>query len=90
MKPLPYCCTFGAKHAEKMKNWFYISLLINTLLIGIGAFALHRLGGWRYAWHRLQHDEAGLYHHRQPLFEQLPIQPGAIIFLGDSQTAQCE
>ncbi len=72
------------------KNLLFISLLVNVLF-AIGLFlALQRLGGWRYAWYRFQHDEAGLYHHRQQLFEQLPAQPGAIIFLGDSQTEQCE
>ncbi len=73
-----------------MKKWLFISLLINVLTITAGAFVLHKLGGWRYALYRFQHKEAGLYHHRQQLFEQLPVQPGAIIFLGDSQTEQCE
>ncbi|MCY7329482.1 MAG: GDSL-type esterase/lipase family protein [Saprospiraceae bacterium] len=72
------------------KNLLFISLLVNLLFILGCALALHRLGGWHYAWYRFQHDEAGLYHHRQQLFGQLPAQPGAIIFLGDSQTEQCE
>ncbi len=67
-----------------------ISLGFNLLFV-VGLWsALQRSGGWRYAWYRFQHDEAGLYHHRQQLFEQLPAQLGAIIFLGDSQTEQCE
>jgi lysophospholipase L1-like esterase len=48
------------------------------------------MGGWTYALYRLRHDEAGLYHHRAQLFEMMQASPGAIIFLGDSQTEQCE
>ncbi len=72
------------------KNLLRISLLVNVLLVIYLFVSIHRMGGWRYALYRLQHDEAGLYHHRKQLFEQLPVQPGAIIFLGDSQTEQCE
>lgn len=73
-----------------MKRWLTVSLAMNALLLVAAIFMLQRLGGWRYALHRLQHNEAGLYQHRRQLFEQLPVQPGAIIFLGDSQTALCE
>lgn len=73
-----------------MKRWFVIALFINVLLIAGGLLALGRLGGWRLALSRIQHREAPLYRHRQQLFEQLPAQNGAIIFLGDSQTALCE
>lgn len=73
-----------------MRRWLVVSLLANALLLAAGTFALQRLGGWQYALQRLQHSEAGLYQHRRQLFEQLPTQAGAIIFLGDSQTALCE
>jgi len=73
-----------------MKRWLAISLLINVVLLAVGFFALRKLGGWRFFVHRLQHSEAPLYQHRRQLFDCLPKQPGAIIFLGDSQTALCE
>ncbi|MEO6039874.1 MAG: GDSL-type esterase/lipase family protein [Saprospiraceae bacterium] len=73
-----------------MTRWTIISLSINLLLLAIGLFALHRLGGWRFVVSRVQHSETPLYQHRRQLFEQLPEQAGAIIFLGDSQTALCE
>ncbi len=69
---------------------FWPSILLNLLLL-IGVFVLvNRMGGWTYAIYRLRHDVAGLYHHRTELFAQLPVRPGAVIFLGDSQTEQCE
>lgn len=72
------------------KRLFYLSLLVNVLLALLIGFALHRLGGWRYAILRLQHQTAGLYHHRAQHFERLDEQNGSIIFLGDSQMAQAE
>ncbi len=73
-----------------MRRWLLISLLINVLLLTIALFAVRRLGGWRFAMYRWQHSETPLYQHRRQLFEQMPRQSGAIIFLGDSQTALCE
>ncbi|MCC7467435.1 MAG: hypothetical protein IT261_14235 [Saprospiraceae bacterium] len=73
-----------------MKPWFYTSLLINVLGICLALFAVQRLGGWKYTWLKLQRQTAGLYHHRLEHFERLDEQPGAIIFLGDSQTEQAE
>lgn len=68
--------------------WF--SLLLNAVLL-MGVYVLiNRMGGWTYALYRLNHDVGGLYQHRKQLFEQLPVRPGAIIFLGDSQIQQCE
>jgi lysophospholipase L1-like esterase len=73
-----------------MKRLLILSLFLNLLLFAAIGFALHRLGGWRYAWLRLQHQTAGLYHHRVQHFERLDEQTGSIIFLGDSQTEQAE
>lgn len=73
-----------------MKRLLYLSLFLNLLLIGAAVFALHRLGGWRYAMLRLQHQTTGLYHHRAQHFERMDEKPGSIIFLGDSQTEQAE
>lgn len=73
-----------------MKRALYTSLLINLLGICLAFFAVHRLGGWKYTWLKLQRQTAGLYHHRMQHFERLDEKPGAIIFLGDSQTEQAE
>ncbi len=73
-----------------MRRWLVISLLINALALTIGLLAVQRLGGWRFLMQRWQHREAPLYEHRRQLFGQMPLQNGAIIFLGDSQTALCE
>ena len=67
-----------------------LSLALNILLLASLLFLLHRLGGWRYALYRFRHDEAGLYEHRRQLFERLPAEPGAVVFLGDSQVQGCE
>ena len=70
-----------------MKRLLIFSLLLNVLLAsGIG-FMMHRLGGWRYSLYRFRNNEAGLYTHRKTLFEKLPESRGAIVMLGDSQTA---
>ena len=68
----------------------WMSLLANMFLLLCLWVAVQRLGGWNYVLTRLRHDEAGLYKSRKQLFEQMPIQQGAIVFLGDSQTEQCE
>ena len=73
-----------------MKRVLWISLFLN-LFLALGYFGvIHRLGGWRFAMHRLRHNEAGLYAHRRSLFETLPTRSGAVVFLGDSQIEQCE
>lgn len=64
------------------------ALLLLTL--ALAAYAVQRLGGWRYVLYRLEHREAGLYRHRTDLFERLPDRPGAVVFLGDSHVEQCE
>jgi lysophospholipase L1-like esterase len=76
---------------KKRKSAFlYFSLIINLLLVGVLFVLIQRLGGWRYALQRLRHNETGLYAHRKQLFERLPERRGAVVFLGDSQTEQCE
>lgn len=73
-----------------MKRFLIFSLLLNVLLASGVAYMMHRLGGWRYALYRFRNSEAGLYTHRNTLFEKLPARPGATVMLGDSQTALCE
>ncbi len=73
-----------------MKRLLIFSLIVNVLLASGIAYMMHRLGGWSYALYRLRSSEAGLYTHRKSLFEKLPERPGAVVMLGDSQTALCE
>lgn len=73
-----------------MRRLLIASLFMNSVLIGCLGLIILRLGGWKYAFYRLQNDEAGLYKHRKNLFQVLPEQRGSIIFLGDSQIEQCE
>jgi lysophospholipase L1-like esterase len=74
----------------KRRLLLWISLLLNVFLLLCFWMAIQRLGGWNYTLFRLQQDETGLYHSRKQLFERMPTQQGAVIFLGDSQTEQCE
>lgn len=73
-----------------MKKLLLLSFALTLLSCTALFLLLQRLGGWRYALNRLQHNETGLYAHRKQLFERLPERPGAILFVGDSQTEQCE
>lgn len=73
-----------------MKRLLIFSLIINILLASGIAYIMQRLGGWSYALYRLRSGEAGLYTHRKTLFAKLPERLGAVVMLGDSQTALCE
>ncbi|MBC7776151.1 MAG: hypothetical protein H7246_12015 [Phycisphaerae bacterium] len=73
-----------------MKRLLYISLFFNLLALVAGVFAVTRMGGFKHVFLRLQRETEGLHHHRTQLFENLPEKPRCIIFLGDSQTEQCE
>ncbi len=67
------------------------SLLLNLLLIAGAGYAIHRYGGWRNFWAKI--NNRGIeksYFHRKNLFEMLPPKNGAIVFLGNSITAQNE
>ena len=71
-----------------MKKLGYISLIVNALLLVAFAYALHRYGGLRNLWAKI--NSRGIektYFHRKNLFEMLPLKDSAIIFLGNSITA---
>ncbi len=71
-----------------MKNFLYISLIVNVVLLTLFTFAVHRYGGWRNLWAKV--NNRGIektYFHRKTLFEMLPQKNGAIIMLGNSITA---
>lgn len=71
-----------------MKTLTYISLIVNLLLIAAMAFALHKYGGFRNLWSKI--NNRGIektYFHRKNLFEMLPPKDEAIVMLGNSITA---
>lgn len=73
-----------------MRKTLVFSLLLNSLLAGTIGYMVLRLGGLKYVFYRLGHNEAGLYDHRASLFKRMAPVDNAIIFLGDSQMEQCE
>jgi lysophospholipase L1-like esterase len=73
-----------------MKRLLLTSVLINLLLLGAITWAVQKLGGFGYTWHRLSHREWGVYGHRVQHFSKLPERSGSIVFLGDSQLEQAE
>lgn len=74
-----------------MKKVLYISLLINGVLLLLGAFALHRLGGIKNIKYRIANRGLSkLYEHRKNHFSQMPGRDSSIVFLGDSITELCE
>ncbi len=71
-----------------MKPLTYFSLAINILLIAGLFFALHKYGGWRNLWAKI--NSRGIektYDHRKNLFEMLPPNDSTIVMLGNSITA---
>jgi lysophospholipase L1-like esterase len=73
-----------------MKRLLYTSLFVNLVLVGAIVWAVQKLGGFGYTWHRLQHREWGVYQHRSQHFAKMPAQQGSIVFLGDSQVETAE
>ncbi|MCF8247003.1 MAG: hypothetical protein K9J37_18705 [Saprospiraceae bacterium] len=74
-----------------MNKLGYISLIINLLLLAAIAFAIHKYGGLRNLWAKI--NNRGIektYFHRKNLFEMLPPKDGAIVMLGNSITAAGE
>jgi lysophospholipase L1-like esterase len=64
------------------------SVVLNLVLLVSFAFALHRYGGPRNLWAKI--NSRGIektYFHRKNLFEMLPPKDGAIVMLGNSITA---
>lgn len=71
-----------------MRPLALFSLILNLILITLIAFAIHKYGGWRNLWAKI--NSRGIektYNHRKNLFEMLPPKEGAIVMLGNSITA---
>jgi len=74
------------------------SLVLNAVALGAGGRAIYLRGGWEYLkdrWHGAGGSaslslDAMQYLQRQTLFEQMPLQKGNLVFLGDSHIAGCE
>ena len=74
-----------------IKKTVVVSVLLNLILLGVLWFLIHSLGGFQYVWFKAKNRGiTGQYQHRMDLFQQLPIQPGDIVFLGNSIIEQCE
>jgi lysophospholipase L1-like esterase len=81
-----------------MRKLLIVSLALNAAGLAVAVRGVYLRGGWQYVRDRMHGQgamgaadpDAVLYAHRQTLFERLPVQDRAIIFLGDSLTANCE
>ena len=74
-----------------LRKWLALSLALNVLGLACGAYAVKRMGGWRYMAHRLHtiHAWPGITQ-RQSQLELLPIDYGTTVLLGDSHLAHGE
>jgi len=65
--------------------------LLNLLFVATFIFIIHSLGGISYLLFKMRNKGvAGVYEHRKNLFQQIPMQKDAIVFLGNSIIEQCE
>ncbi|MEM1122498.1 MAG: hypothetical protein AAGJ18_18780 [Bacteroidota bacterium] len=72
---------------SKLSTLLPFSILLNLVLIGALFYLVQRLGGVKFMLHRINSEGlAGIYENRQNLFNQLSLEQGSIIFLGDSIT----
>jgi lysophospholipase L1-like esterase len=76
-----------------------LSLTLNVLALSAAGYAVYKRGGRAYIRDRFQAVRSSSntltpddisYLTRETLFERLPVRPTPIVFLGDSQTANCE
>ena len=74
-----------------LRKWLALSIALNVLGLVFGAYAVKRMGGWRYMAHRLHTIDAwpGITQ-RQSQLELLPIDYGTVVLLGDSHLAHGE
>lgn len=67
------------------------SVLLNVLFMAAGFVAVKKAGGWHYLRYRIENRGlAATYAGRVKIFEMLPKKEGAIVFPGNSLTAQNE
>lgn len=68
-----------------------ISIILNLLFLIGGILFIQKLGGFSYLKYRLENRGlTEVYEHRKQLFEKMTLPDSAIVFLGNSITAQCE
>lgn len=68
-----------------------LAVLVIAILVGVGLWAVQRLGGWDATFYRLRHKGlSGVYESRKSLFEVLKGDEHDIIWLGDSLTEKGE
>jgi lysophospholipase L1-like esterase len=83
----------------KLQRILAASLLLNLLAVVVSGCTVYHRGGWAYIRDRftkppalnaaLNPDDIA-YLTRETLFQRLPTRPTPVVFLGDSQTANCE
>ncbi len=67
-------------------GWMF-AVLVLVISVGVGLWAVQRLGGWDATFYRLRHKGlSGVYESRKSLFEVLAGDENDIIWLGDSLT----
>lgn len=72
-----------------MRKLLAFSLLLNLGFAAAGFWAVQRLGGFSYVQFKMQHHGiSGVYAHRVDQYVQSPTPEGAVVFLGNSLTAQ--
>ena len=77
----------AANKKRNFKNWLWLSLLGNLILLGTLFYLVQRLGGLKFMIHRINNGGlAGVYENRNNLFQHLSMEKGSIVFLGDSIT----
>lgn len=84
---------------NRLSLMLFTSVAFNLLALGAAGYAFYRHGDLASLKDRISHSKPAntisdpdeiSYMTRETLFEQLPTRGHAVVFLGDSQTANCE
>lgn len=74
-----------------MKKLLTFSLLLHFIFVMAFGYLVNALGGLSYMWFKMNNrGVTGVYQHRVELFESMPLDSSAIVFLGNSITEQGE
>lgn len=74
-----------------MKKLLTFSLFLHFIFVMALGYLINALGGFSYMWFKMNNrGVTGVYQHRVELFEAMPLDSSAIVFLGNSITEQGE